>query len=183
MNQPLESVVLSRDCEAIQIPHGAKTLLPKGTPVHITQALGGSFTIMTDMGYLIRIEGKDADALGKTPPPPPTVADTRDTASVEQKVWDQMRTCYDPEIPVNIVDLGLIYACRLDPVSEGKHRASIQMTLTAPGCGMGQTLCNEVQSKVATVPGIESVDVQLVWEPPWDRGKMSDAAKLQFGMM
>jgi probable FeS assembly SUF system protein SufT len=176
-------VVLARDCEATRIPSGSRVLLPGGTPVVITQSLGGQFTVTTDEGGLFRIADEDADALGqrsaaavvKTPP--------CEGAFDEQRVWEQLRTVFDPEIPVNLVDLGLIYQCQALPLPEGGHRVEIKMSMTAPGCGMGDVLKEDVQRKVQGVPGVREVDVEVVWDPPWDATRMSDAARLQLGWM
>lgn len=180
-----ESVTLSRDCEATEVPYGYPVSLKAGTEVTITQALGGWFTVATEDGHLVRIAGEDADAIGKDPGlqadgPPPTVESAED---VEALVWDQLRTCYDPEIPVNIADLGLIYECAVSPLEEGKHRVDIKMTLTAPGCGMGEILKIEVENKVAKISTVEDVDVELVFDPPWDLSMMPEAAKLQLGLL
>ncbi len=177
-------IQLTRDCEATQIPLGSPILLPKGTGVRVTQALGGTYTVVTDHGYMVRISEKDADALGKEAPK----QDQKDSAvtkplSVEEMVWNQMRTCYDPEIPVNIVDLGLVYACDISPLPDGGHKVDVEMTLTAPGCGMGDVLKAEMARKISTVPGVKVVNVALVWEPQWDQGRMTDAAKLKLNML
>ncbi|MBI4431207.1 MAG: putative Fe-S cluster assembly protein SufT [Candidatus Omnitrophica bacterium] len=177
-----QGVRLQRDCEATQIPSGARGVIAKGTEVRITQCLGGSFTVITDDGTMHQIAGKDADALGKEIPQKAKAPDASQ-GSVEKLIWDQMRTCYDPEIPVNMVDLGLIYDCKIQENEKNEYRVSIKMTLTAPGCGMGQVLTSEVQRKVLSVPGVKEADVELVWDPPWDQSRLSEAAKLQLGMM
>ena len=180
-----ESVQLTRDCEASQIPSGAPVLLPKGAHVVITQALGGSYTVMSDNGYMLRVASENADALGKTKETDskPVSTAANKTPSLEDLIWNQLRTCYDPEIPVNIVELGLVYECKLTPLPEGGHRVDVKMTLTAPGCGMGDSICKEAEAKIGRLPGIKQVSVQLVWEPPWDQTRMTEAAKLQLGMM
>ncbi|MGZ3699781.1 MAG: putative Fe-S cluster assembly protein SufT, partial [Bdellovibrionota bacterium] len=162
-------------------PAGTTTTLPKGTSVMVAQSLGGTYTVYTDDGRMVRIEGRDADAIGFTPPP--TVAETMGSQTVEQTVWDQLKTCFDPEIPVNIVDLGLVYLVEVNEVFEGGSRVDIRMTLTAPGCGMGAVLKNDVEKKVAQIPGVKEVAVELVFDPAWDRSMMSEAAKLQLGML
>ena len=177
-----EARTLSRDIEVAAIPYGDRIPLKAGSTVFITQSLGGSYTAMTDMGYMIRIEGKDADAIGEEAPAAPA-AEERAGRSVQDLAWDQLRTCYDPEIPVNIVDLGLVYTCEVTPRPEGGHRASVRFTLTAPGCGMGDYLKRDVEAKLLGVPGIGEADVQVVLEPAWDQTRMSDAARLQLGMM
>ena len=187
MQPQREQVTLKRDCEATEIPYGQKSTLKSGSVVTITQSLGDSFTVITDLGYLVRIEGKDAEALGKTL----SAADSGSAAGaapesdepLEKRIWDQMRTCYDPEIPVNIVELGLIYKCEIAPVAEGGSKVGIQMTLTAPGCGMGDILKADVERKVAALSGVAAVSVEMVIDPPWNPGMMSEAAKLQLGMM
>lgn len=177
-----ESVKIKRDCEAAVVPGGEQFTLEAGTDVEILQSLGGSYTVMTNTGYLVRVAGKDADALGKEPPKIPTADDAKDVP-LEKLVWDQLRTCYDPEIPVNIADLGLIYRCDVNEHPEGGHKVFIQMTLTAPGCGMGDVLRSDVQGKVSQLPGVKEVIVELVWEPTWNQGMMTDAAKLKLGML
>jgi probable FeS assembly SUF system protein SufT len=167
-----------RDLEATQIPSGQKSAVVKGTKGRIVQALGGSYTVLTQDGYMLRIEGVDGDAIGQQKIEGPTL----DGLTVEEKIWAQLRTCYDPEIPVNIADLGLIYACEISDFPDGGHRVEIKMTLTAPGCGMGDVLKAEVQRKLLTLPEIKDVQVALVWEPTWNRDLMSDAAKLKLGM-
>ncbi|QLH42676.1 MAG: putative Fe-S cluster assembly protein SufT [Coxiellaceae bacterium] len=177
-----EIIILRRDCDALLIPSGAKISLPKGTEVTISQALGGTYTVGV-YGNLARIDGKDADALGKEIILPDNEASN--SLSLEDQVWEQLRTCYDPEIPVNIVDLGLIYQCTLSPLPDQpeQHQADIQMTLTAPGCGMGPVLAADVKQKLLAIPGIVVAEVNIVFDPPWDQSRMSDAAKLQLGML
>jgi len=175
------SIALTRDCEATQIPSGSKVVLTAGTGVTITQALGGQFTVTTDEGALLRIADKDTDALGERPAA--VQAPASEGAFDEQRVWGQLRTVFDPEIPVNLVDLGLIYHCQAVPLPEGGHRVEIKMSMTAPGCGMGDVLKEDVRRKVQSVPGVRGVDVEVVWDPPWDASRMSDAARLQLGWM
>ena len=182
MDQP-EMIELTRDCPATWIPSGTPVTLNKGERVAITQSLGGSYTVIVN-GNMVRIEGKDADAIGK----PVVVIQKADPADVKgpidrQKIWDQMKSCFDPEIPVNIVDLGLVYDCDVKPLDAGGNRVEVKMTLTAPGCGMGETIRRDVESKIKDVPGVTEVDVQLVWEPQWNQSMMSEAAKLQLGLM
>jgi probable FeS assembly SUF system protein SufT len=177
-----EARTLSRDVEVAAIPYGDRIPLKAGSTVFITQSLGGSYTVMTDMGYMVRIEGKDADAIGEevqAGPSPEALADK----SVADLAWDQLRTCYDPEIPVNIVDLGLVYSCDVTPLPEGGNKVAVRFTLTAPGCGMGDYLKRDVEGKLLGLPGIKEADVEVVLEPPWDQTRMSDAARLQLGMM
>jgi len=178
-------IELKRDVTATTIPYGQKTQLPKGSQVEITQELGGSFTVLTDYG-LLRIESKDSDALGReSAAPVATTAAERptDAKSVATAVWDQMKTCYDPEIPVNIVELGLVYENKVEPLPEGGFRVDVKFTLTAPGCGMGPILQSEVRDKVLGIPGVKFANIEVVFEPPWTQAMMSDAAKLQLGMM
>lgn len=178
-----EQVIIERDCEATLIPFGNKITLKKGEEGHITQALGGSYTVMI-RGNLVRIEGVDADAIGKIPEVQPWLEETeKDGKANEKAVWEAMKTCYDPEIPVNIVDLGLIYSCSLSDNSKGGSNVEIKMTLTAPGCGMGPVIADEVDRKINGLKDVESVSVDLVWEPMWNRDMMSEEAQLELGMM
>lgn len=179
LDQPIR---LTRDCEVIEIPSGYRSTLPAGTTVRITQSLGGTYTVVTDRGYMVRVSGSDADALGLEKQGDPGAAGTGEVP-VEQSVWDQLRSIYDPEIPVNIVDLGLVYECRVSPLQSGGHAVDIQMTLTAPGCGMGDVLKADAEYKISRLPGIKSVNVELVIDPPWNQGMMSEAARLQLGML
>ncbi len=179
MNEP---VTLERDVSAIIVPSGDKLLLRQGTSGFITQALGGSFTVYVE-GNLFQIAGIDADALGKEPAPPPAVPDNPTDADIEAVIWSQLRTCYDPEIPVNIVDLGLIYRCQVTPLGNGERSVDVDMTLTAPGCGMGEILVQDAQEKIAIIPTVADVRVQLVFDPPWNQTMMSDEARLQTGLM
>jgi probable FeS assembly SUF system protein SufT len=176
-----EPVQLYRDCPAVLIPAGDEVILRKGANGFITQSLGGSFTVYLD-GSLFRISGENADALGKERVLPPSLPPDASHADVEQLVWEQLKTCYDPEIPINIVDLGLIYRCQLHPADSG-FRVDVEMTLTAPGCGMGDILIHDVRSKLEIIPKIARADVELVFDPPWNQDMMSEAARLQTGMM
>jgi len=181
-----EPITLSRDCEAIMIPSGERFTLPAGIEVRVIQTLGGSYTVTTDRGHMLRIGGQDADAIGEEIAPElqgGASAGAEGPVDLERLVWDQLGTCFDPEIPVNIVDLGLVYVCRISPLPEGGNKAEVRFTLTAPGCGMGDVLKADVQAKALSVPGVEDVDVEVVVEPPWDPSRMSEAAKLQLGMM
>ena len=177
-----EPVTLARDVTAVIIPIGETVSLKEGTSGFITQSLGGSFTIYIE-GNLFRISGADADALGKEPVPPPPIPDNATDQDIEQVIWEQLKTCYDPEIPVNIVDLGLIYRCEVNPLPDGQRSVSVDMTLTAPGCGMGEILVQDAQEKIAVIPTISDVDVQLVFDPPWNQSMMSEEARLQTGLM
>jgi len=188
-----EQITLARDCEAIQIPAGNKILLPKGTPVIITQTLGGTYTVQAPAG-LLRIAGNDADALGLSgamvqlaetsaeAAPAAENGEISEDALFERQVWGVLKSCYDPEIPVNIVDLGLVYQCDVAEIPEGS-KVSVRFTLTAPGCGMGDYMREDVKSKLLTIPGVKEVDAQVVFEPQWNQAMMSDAARLQLGMM
>jgi probable FeS assembly SUF system protein SufT len=176
---PSSEIVLSRDCEATQIPYGNVQVLPAGTRVRILQSLGGSYTVSTEQGFMMRIDSKDADALGLAPQAQP--ADAAPAQFSETLVWDQLKTVFDPEIPVNVVDLGLIYSCRITPV-EGGNKIEISMTMTAPGCGMGDVLKADIERKLSRLPDVKEVHVNIVFDPPWHPGLMTDAAKLQLGL-
>ena len=174
---PNESIRLLRDVDAYMVPSGDEVKLLAGNLVRITQALGGNFTILIN-GNMVQITQENADALGlKSEEALETLPQGR---SLEQQIWDQLKTCYDPEIPVNIVELGLIYNLNIDNDSKN---VEIKMTLTAPGCGMGPVIADEVDRKVNAVEGVESVKVELVWEPMWNRDMMSEAAQLELGML
>ena len=177
-----EPVSLARDVKAVIIPIGEPVTLREGTSGFITQALGGSFTVYIE-GNLFRISGSDADALGKEPVLPPPVPDNATDQDIEDIIWAQLKTCYDPEIPVNIVDLGLIYRCEVESLANGERSVSVDMTLTAPGCGMGEILVEDARDKISVIPTIAEVDVQLVFDPPWNQAMMSEEARLQTGMM
>ncbi|MCE2510475.1 MAG: putative Fe-S cluster assembly protein SufT [Alphaproteobacteria bacterium] len=177
-------ITLKRDCDATLIPAGTRIELQAGTPVTVTQALGGTYTVAVH-GNLARIDGKDADALGletKEKVAPPEQAGNG-TAADEEAIWEQLRTCYDPEIPVNIVDLGLIYDCKITTLETGGSRVDITMTLTAPGCGMGDILAEDVRQKLLGVPNVREANVEVVFDPPWDQSMMSEAAQLEVGLL
>ena len=180
-----EQVILARDVEASVVPVGTKVTLQKGEAASITQSLGGSYTVIVQ-GNMFRIDGKDADALGLEVVASPAGGRAGQQATPEQlerEIWQAMRTCYDPEIPVNVVDLGLIYDCKVSPLADGSgHQADIKMTLTAPGCGMGPVLAQDVQNKLVSIEGIDEANVELVWDPPWNQGMMTEEAKLQLGL-
>ena len=177
-----EPVTLARDVRATMIPAGEELTLREGTTGFITQALGGSFTVYVE-GYLFRIAGADADALGKEPTPAPEVPEDPTDADIEAVIWQQLKTCYDPEIPVNIVDLGLVYRCEVEALADGQRSVAVDMTLTAPGCGMGEILVQDAQQKIAIIPTVANVKVQLVFDPPWNQSMMSEEAQLQTGLM
>lgn len=182
-----EPISLTRDVEVVEIPAGTRSVLPAGSHVLVTQTLGGNYTVMTVDGYLFRIDGRDADSLGKdvrAVDPRLEAKDEGDDMPVDESlVQDQLRTVYDPEIPVNIVDLGLVYRCEIVKRPEGGHRVEVDMTMTAPGCGMGEYLKQDVEEKLLAVPGVREVAINIVWEPLWDREMMSEAARLQLGML
>ncbi len=181
------SVELTRECEAVQIPAGNAVTLPAGTPVDITQTLGGTYTVQA-RGGLFRIASKDADALGlevtQTPSAEPGLngpAASSDPVS-EQSVWETLRTCYDPEIPVNLVDLGLIYDMHVELLPSGNSKVLVKMTLTAPGCGMGATIAGDAQQKLVCLPGVEDASVEIVWDPPWHASMISPAGRARLGL-
>ena len=178
-----EEITFSRSAEAIMIPSGEKVLVPKGAQATITQALGGTYTLITDRGLMVRVSGHEVEAIGKAPHEVVELKPEELTAEkLEELVWEALKTCFDPEIPVNIVDLGLVYLCELQE-ADGGRRVHIKMTLTAPGCGMGPVLASDVKMKVEKIPGIAGADVDVVFDPVWDRSMMSEAARLQLGMM
>ena len=177
-----EPVTLARDCPAVLIPAGERVTLPEGSKGFMTQALGGSFTIYIE-GNLFRIAGSDGDAIGKPSLLAPDVPEDATEAEIEAAVWQQLRTCYDPEIPINIVDLGLVYRCEISAAADGMRSVDVDMTLTAPGCGMGDILVQDAQEKIAAIPTVSDVRVELVFDPPWNQSMMSDEARLQTGMM
>jgi probable FeS assembly SUF system protein SufT len=157
--------------------------LKQGEQARITQTLGGSYTVIVN-GNMFRIEGKDADALGlEVAAKPVSTGAPIAQEHLEKEIWNQLRSCYDPEIPVNIVDLGLVYDCHITPLPAGSHKVDVKMTLTAPGCGMGPTLAQDVQNKVLSLEGVDDVAVELVWDPPWNQGMMTEQAKLQLGLL
>jgi probable FeS assembly SUF system protein SufT len=176
-------IVLGRDCEAIMIPSGEKVKLSAGSNVWLTQALGSSFTVMTDHGYMVRIDGADVEALGIAGELTfGTGESVPADESVEERVWNQLRSCFDPEIPVNIVDLGLIYDCHTEARSSGGYKAIVRFTLTAQGCGMGQFLKEDIKKKLLAIPGVNEAEVDLVWDPPWNQSMISHKAKQQLGI-
>jgi probable FeS assembly SUF system protein SufT len=176
-----EQVELTRDCEAVQIPAGLTVTLPKGTVAIITQSLGGSYTLQVpSFGGLYRVENKDADALGKEVAL--STAAAEGTESLEAQVWEQLKSCYDPEIPVNIVDLGLIYDMRICDLASGTSRVEVKMTLTAQGCGMGGYIAQEARQKLLQLPGVEEAEVEVVWDPPWSPQMISPEGRQLLGM-
>ena len=180
--RPLREPVLTQRAVRVEcIPDGQPAELPAGTPAQITQALGGSFTLWVE-GQLMRLRGADADAIGKPVPVAPTAPTDLGRDGVHDLVWQTLKTCYDPEIPVDIVELGLVYACDVLPMDDGRYRVRIQMTLTAPGCGMGEAIADEVCDKVLALPPVAEATVDMVFDPPWDRSMMSEAALLSLGL-
>lgn len=178
-----EPVRFERDCPVVMVPSGEAVSLPAGSIGYITQSLGGSWTVFVE-GNLFRVAGQDGDAIGKEPPPPIELAEGAGDDDVEKLVWQQLRTCFDPEIPINIVELGLVYSAdvKADPEHPGQRRVDVELTLTAPGCGMGEILVDDVRSKLEMIPTVAEADVELVFDPPWNRNMMSDAARLETGM-
>lgn len=182
------SLELKREVEAIQIPSGDSITLPMGMKVIITQSLGGTYTVATDFG-LARVQAKDADALGideeasKKEEPSTSSNIPGEISDLEGQVWNQLKNVYDPEIPVNIVDLGLVYDCTVTTDEAGKHKATVKMTLTAPGCGMGPTIAADAQSRIMTIEEMDDAAVELVWDPAWNQGMISVEGKMKLGMI
>ena len=178
-----EQVEIEREVEVSVVPSGTRVTLEKGEIATITQSLGGTFTVVVN-GNMFRIDGKDGDALGKeaqlTPAEQAGKAETSE--DLEKQLWDQMKTCYDPEIPVNIVDLGLIYDCHLEELESGGHKASVKMTLTAPGCGMGPTIAEDAQNKILGLNGVGEANVEIVWDPPWHQSMITEDGRKILGM-
>jgi len=177
-----ETIILTRDVNIVTIPDGTVGMLRQGMEVTVHQALGDNFTVITDYGHMVRIAGSDADALGKEPQQLHTLASETSAEAVEQNCWEVMRTVYDPEIPVNIVELGLVYYCKVSPVGDSQYDVQIMMTLTAPGCGMGPVIQGDVEKGIRALPGVASANVEVVLDPPWSRDMMSEVAKLQLGL-
>jgi len=179
-----EEVTFSRSADAVMIPSGERVLVPSGAHGTITQSLGGAYTLITDRGLMIRVSGKEVEAIGKTAEnvPEASPAEALTPEKMEQLVWDQLKTCFDPEIPVNVVDLGLVYLCELQD-ADGATNVKVKMTLTAPGCGMGPAIAHDAQSKILTIDGIDEADVQLVWDPPWNQNMISEAGRMKLGMV
>jgi probable FeS assembly SUF system protein SufT len=177
-----EPIVVQRDVRGVIVPAGVEVTLRPGSVGYVTQALGGSFTVYIE-GNLFRIAGEDGDAIGKEPLPRPELPDGATEEDVTRLVWDQLRTCFDPEIPINIVDLGLVYDCAVSANADGTRDVAVRMTLTAPGCGMGEVLVADVRDKLLMIPTVRQAHVDLVFDPPWNQSMMSEAARLQTGMM
>jgi probable FeS assembly SUF system protein SufT len=182
---PYEEIELSRDCQAVQIPHGTTITIPKGTLAVVTQALGDTYTVqLPTLGGLYRIADKDADALSKKSKGLPTTTATAEGSGTisEQMVWDQLKQVYDPEIPINVVDLGLIYDMRIEPLTSSGNKVLVQMTLTAQGCGMGPSIARDAQHQIEALPGVTEAEVRVVWDPPWTPEMMSPEGKKQLGV-
>ena len=177
-----EEAILAREVEVTAIPYGDRITLPAASPVIITQSLGGAYTLVTMQGYMVRLDSKDADAIGKEVEAGPT-AEEAAKKPLQELAWDQLKTCYDPEIPVDIVELGLVYSCEVAPLPEGGSKVAVRFTLTAPGCGMGDVLKTDLQRKIQRLPNIAEVDIEVVFQPQWNPNMMSEAARLQLGMM
>jgi probable FeS assembly SUF system protein SufT len=176
-----EPFVVNREVRAVLVPAGAEVKLRPGQAGYITQALGGSFTVYVE-GNLFRIAGEDAEAIGREAVKPPELPPNATEEDVRKLAWEQMRTCYDPEIPINIVDLGLVYECNVTPNEDGTRTVEVQITLTAPGCGMGDILVDDVRDKIGRIPTVREARVSLTFDPPWNQSMMSEAARLQTGM-
>lgn len=177
-----ETIVLTRDVNIVTIPDGVTGTLSKGEEVTVHQALGDNYTVITQYGHMVRIAGSDADALGKEALQLHTLVAETDAEAVEKNCWEVMKTVYDPEIPVNIVDLGLVYYCHVEPMEGNLHQVRVMMTLTAPGCGMGPVIQGDVERNIRALPGVGRVEVEVVLDPPWSREMMTEVAKLQLGM-
>jgi len=176
-----QPITTTRDVPVVEVPGGYQGVLPSGKSVRIVQTLGGDYTVITDEGHMLRIAGQDADAIGETPAQPESKTAYGEFSP--EAVWDQLRLVYDPEIPVNVVDLGLIYGIDISRADNNKHRVDIKMTMTAPGCGMSDILKTDAQNKVGMLPSISEVNVEVVFDPPWSPERMSEAAKLKLGFM
>lgn len=181
-NHENEAFEVRRDVRVVIVPAGQEVVLKAGQTGFITQALGGSFTLYVE-GNLFRLAGEDADAIGKQAVAPPQLPPDATEEDVRQLAWQQMRNCYDPEIPIDIVELGLVYECGVTANPDGTRHVAVRMTLTAPGCGMGDVLVQDVREKIEAIPTVTQADVELVFDPPWNQSMMSEAARLQTGMM
>jgi probable FeS assembly SUF system protein SufT len=174
-------ICLTRDCDAIQIPSGHPIILPAGMNVIITQSLGGTYTVATP-GGLARIELHDGDALGLDALSPSDESKKLE-GPAEEAVWSQLKTVFDPEIPVNVVDLGLIYDCRVDRNESGGNSVLVRMTLTAPGCGMGRAIAADARQKILAIEGVDDAEVELVWDPPWNQSMISEEGRMKLGLV
>jgi probable FeS assembly SUF system protein SufT len=191
MSESNEWIELSRDCEAVMIPAGHTILLPKGTRAVITQSLGGAYTLhVPEYGGLLRVSNRDGDAVGRevlaeqaaASPADAPAGETLSQEQLEPLVWDQLKTCFDPEIPVNIVDLGLVYDMRVSPADGPRHRVDVKMTLTAPGCGMGTYIAEDAKQKILGLPGVSDAEVEIVWSPQWNPNMISPDGRAKLGM-
>jgi probable FeS assembly SUF system protein SufT len=182
--QPGESTKLERDCEVVQIPEGLRVRLARGTQVRLLQNLGGTFSLITEYGTMVRLDGHDGDAIGEKPVVVTQTASDEPVTpdQLKSKVWEALRTVYDPEIPINVVELGLVYKNEVSPVSDNRYRVDVDMTLTAPGCGMGPVLQQDALRKIQSLPGVQEANVQIVIEPQWTQDMMSEVAKLELGL-
>jgi probable FeS assembly SUF system protein SufT len=181
-----EPIKLTRDCQVVAVPAGHTLMLPQGTEVMITQSLGGSYTLLVpSYGGLFRLSNRDADAIGRDHRPSEAATASGQTLTgeaLEKEVWETLKTCFDPEIPVNIVDLGLIYNMQISPLANGGNRVDVSMTLTAQGCGMGSSIGRDAEAKLLTLPGVKEAQVQIVWDPPWGPERISAEGRALMGM-
>ncbi len=178
-----ENVSVSRDCEAIQIPHGNAVTIPEGTLAIITQSLGGTYTLqIPSMGGLFRVSDRDADAIGKQPGAAAQSGAAAGGELTDEAVWNELRNVYDPEIPVNIVDLGLVYDLNIEPLPAGGSNVQVAMTLTAQGCGMGPSIAMDAQRRIEALPGVGEAHVRVVWDPPWNPNMISPEGRAKLGM-
>ncbi|TEA70385.1 putative Fe-S cluster assembly protein SufT [Allopusillimonas ginsengisoli] len=184
MSYTRQDVIVSRDCPAVTVPYGSPVTIEKGCEATITQQLGGTYTVLVQ-GNMYRVEGVDGDALGfeATEAVVHRHEGPVTAQAIEDAAWSMLATCYDPEIPVDIVALGLVYSCTVTPLSEDQYRVEVQMTLTAPGCGMGTMIADEARDKILNIHGVEEAKVDLVWDPPWSREMISEPARLQLGLL
>lgn len=185
MNPHSDERIVTRDCRATVVPAGDVITLPMGTKVTVTHRLGGNFTVVCDYG-MFRIMGQDAEAIGETIPIEatlPTDTTPHEGPPTEARLWEAVKTVFDPEIPVNIVDLGLVYSLEVTEAEAGKYVVDMAMTLTAPGCGMGPSIAADATERLKTVPGVADARVELVWEPPWDQEMISEEGKMQLGLL
>jgi probable FeS assembly SUF system protein SufT len=186
--QAYDEITFGRDCEATLIPSGVKTTIPKGTTANVGQTLGGNVTLQVPMMGLAQIAARNLDALLKDgapvalPAAQPAAAQEATGPADEKAIWEAMKQCYDPEIPCNVVDLGLVYDVKLTPLPSNRSRADVKMTLTAMGCGMGPAIAAQVRDRILEVPGVEEADVQIVWDPPWNQSMITDAGKKRLGI-
>jgi probable FeS assembly SUF system protein SufT len=178
-----EIVLVKRDVEVITIPYGTRTMLPAGSQVRLAQAFGGNYTVVTDQGTMVRVDAQDADAIGELPLQQPAVPAGAPAHFEEKLVWEQLKQVYDPEIPVNVVDLGLIYGCDIMQMPDGRRHIEIRMTMTAPGCGMGDVLKADVERRLSSLPEVAEVRVAIGFDPPWNMSRLSESAKLQLGLL